>query len=90
VEGRIIAVLVARPQGDGWAEVIAGVESAFEDARGQMSKSSSGTDGRGEFTKVNVGYSYGGGQEVWPCLSQHSVVQTLHLETGERQHSQQI
>jgi hypothetical protein len=63
-EKRIIAVLVARPPDKSWNDAVTGTESAFMNARRHMSASSSATSSRGKFTKVNAGYSFGGGQKV--------------------------
>jgi hypothetical protein len=66
-EGRIIAVLVALPSDPTWKDVADGMEAAFREAQPAMSSSSSEEDKRGNFTKINAGYSFGGGQQVSGC-----------------------
>jgi len=60
-QDRIIAIFAGRPKGEDWDQVINGMVAAFEEARKQTPVMN---DGRGEFSRLQSGYSYGGGQTV--------------------------
>ncbi|KAI0038810.1 hypothetical protein FA95DRAFT_1505020, partial [Auriscalpium vulgare] len=66
-EGRILAILAGRPQGDDedWEKTRRGAYAALQAARGAMQlKGGDGKDRRGKFPSIHTGISYGRGHKV--------------------------
>jgi hypothetical protein len=81
-EGRIIAILVGCPPESTWNEVINGMTEEFTKARQKnvFSSPADDQDRRGDFPKINVGYSFGGGQTVSPGPTQSYPAHVHHPE----------
>ncbi|KAJ7161708.1 hypothetical protein C8R46DRAFT_819939, partial [Mycena filopes] len=62
-DGRIVAVLLGRPEGDDWDEVIEEMARVMDGVRARDFKSKFRRHRRGVFYKMADGYSLGGGQK---------------------------
>ncbi|KAJ7044258.1 hypothetical protein C8F04DRAFT_942252, partial [Mycena alexandri] len=76
-DGRIVAVLLGRPDGDDWDDVVAEMARVMDGVRRRgvargVFKSKLRRHRRGNFFKLADGYSLGGGQQVKPGNLAHS------------------
>ncbi|KAH9885130.1 hypothetical protein C8Q73DRAFT_652558 [Cubamyces lactineus] len=69
-QDRVFAVLGGRPRGDNWSTVNPSMQRIFQECKTAYSANSQQTNHRrGDFTAINVGISYGGGQKQVSNLS---------------------